>query len=150
MKWGINTPTRTHFYSFLVQFWKILITGLSLSGFIYVSLTVVFVWFLYLLSIRSRFFRLLLSILAFAFATIYIYWRTRYTLAWSSIPDEVASFVLLASEYLGYIQQGIFYLLMSQGTNTKEITINPIQYTRYNIPLLLMFLWLPITNLFPF
>lgn len=129
MKWGINTPTRTHFYSFLVQFWKILITGLSLSGFIYVSLTVAFVWFLYLLSVRSRFFRLLLSILAFAFATIYIYWRTRYTLAWSSIPDEVASFVLLASEYLGYIQQGIFYLLMSQGTNTKEITINSIQYT---------------------
>lgn len=108
----------------LNQFYYILISGLTFDGLIYCFICITITLLLYFLSKRFFTFRIPLIIISFLFSTIYVYWRTKYTLSLDTIPNIIASLFLLCAEYLGYIQQGIFYLLMSHGTDVEKITLN--------------------------
>ncbi len=72
--------------------------------------------------------RVLLLIVSFFLVAVYMEWRTFDTLTWSTWADLIASITLLVSEYLGFIQQGIFYFLMASGTKERQNPERPQQY----------------------
>ncbi len=112
-----------YFHKLIINFIHLQFNGLTYKGTIYVLFSLLMTWILYMVSKRFQSFRIILLILSFVFSTIYIYWRTKYTLVWNTAPNMVSSLLLLGAEYLGFVQQAIFYILMSHGTDMRRVQI---------------------------
>ncbi|MCF8564854.1 glycosyltransferase [Alicyclobacillus tolerans] len=59
---------------------------------------------------------------------MYIIWRSTYTLIFNSPLSLVASILLFSAELLGYVQQMIFYRLMSANKDKKRSRIDSLEY----------------------
>ncbi|GMA64542.1 hypothetical protein GCM10025859_49820 [Alicyclobacillus fastidiosus] len=104
------------------------LSGISYRGVLYILFCLATVLILYPLSKFSRLIQLTLIFVSFVFSTIYMYWRTVYTVEFNTTADVITSILLLSAEYLGYFQQAIFYFLMHRGTNIKDTLILDVEY----------------------